>query len=80
MNRKMSDRPSVEERLAALETDVANLKDREKEDRADLYKFKEGTFRPFADKTDKAVHQLFVRVSLGFGIVVALKFAIERFS
>lgn len=76
----MNEGPTVEERLAALESDVRNVKEREKEDREDLYKFKEGTFRPFADKTDKAIHQLFVRVSLGFGIVVALKFAIERFS
>ena len=76
----MNERPTVEERLAALETDVRNVKEQEKDHREDLYKFKEGTFRPFADKTDKAIHQLFVRVSLGFGIVVALKFAIERFS
>lgn len=75
----MSDRPSVEERLAVVETEIANVKEREKEDRDNLDKFKERTFRPFADKTDKAIHQLFVRVSLGFGIVVALKFAIERF-
>lgn len=74
----MSEQKSDKERLTALEVGLTNLKEREQEDRDSLKTFKRDTFKPFADKTDQSIHKLWIRVSMGFGLLLAFKFVAEK--
>jgi len=64
----------ITERLVRVETLLAEVDRREKEDRSLFQTFKEGSFKAVADKLD----DLRTKVYIGLGIAMAVNVAISK--
>jgi len=64
----------ITERLVRVETLLAEVDRREKEDRSLVQTFKEGSFKAVADKLD----DLRTKVYIGLGIAMAVNVAISK--